>query len=33
MNIIELKNIDKIYGEGDLAVPALKDVNLDFEEG
>lgn len=33
MSIIELTDINKIYGEGDIAVHALKDVNLSLEEG
>lgn len=33
MAIIELNKINKIYGEGDIAVHALKDVDLAFEEG
>lgn len=33
MSIIRLNQINKIYGEGDIAVHALKDVDLTFEEG
>ncbi len=31
--IINLNNINKIYGEGDNAVQALKDINLKIEKG
>ncbi len=33
MAIIELKNLGKIYGSGDAATTALKNVNLKIEEG
>lgn len=33
MAIIQLSSINKIYGEGDIAVHALKDVDLEFQEG
>lgn len=33
MSIIRLNQINKIYGEGDIAVHALKDVDLTFDEG
>ena len=33
MNIIELRNINKVYGSGDNQVRVLKDVNLDIESG
>lgn len=31
--MIELKNVDKIYGEGESAVHALKNVNIVIEDG
>lgn len=33
MSIIELRNLGKIYGKGECATVALKDVNLKIEEG
>ncbi len=33
MNIIELKNVDKIYKNGPLMVPALLDINLAIKKG
>ena len=33
MSIIKLENIRKVYGHGDLAVEALKSVNLEIEKG
>ena len=33
MNIIELRNINKIYGSGNNQVHVLKDINLDIESG
>lgn len=33
MNIIELRNINKIYGSGNNQVHVLKNVNLDIESG
>lgn len=33
MSLIKLKNVNKIYGKDALAVHALKDVNLDIEQG
>lgn len=33
MPIMQLRNINKIYGEGDIAVHALKDVDLTFDKG
>ncbi len=31
--ILSAENIHKTYGKGDLAVEALKDCNLEIEEG
>ncbi len=31
--MIELKHVDKIYGKGESAVHALKDVNVEIEDG
>lgn len=33
MSIIKLEDIQKVYGQGDLAVEALKSVNLEIEQG
>jgi len=33
MSLIELKNVTKVYGEGDIAVHALRGVDLTLEEG
>jgi len=33
MSIIELQNVSKIYGEGEIAVHALKGVDLSIEQG
>lgn len=33
LSLIKLKNVNKIYGKDALAVHALKDVNLDIEQG
>ncbi|NLJ90475.1 MAG: ABC transporter ATP-binding protein [Clostridiales bacterium] len=33
MSLIKLENVNKTYGSGALAVHALKDVNLEIEEG
>lgn len=33
MDIIRVEKVNKIYGSGDLAVHALKDVNLTLEDG
>ena len=33
MPIMQLRNINKIYGEGDIAVHALKGVDLTFDQG
>lgn len=32
-HILELHHVDKVYGEGDSQVRALKDVNLRVKEG
>lgn len=32
-SIVQMRNITKIYGEGDQKVYALNDVSLDIEEG
>lgn len=32
-NILEIKNLNKIYGKGDNKVQALKDINLSIEKG
>ena len=31
--VIETKNLNKVFGEGDLAIKALNDVNFHIEEG
>jgi len=33
MNIVELKNVSKVYQSGEHEVKALKDVNLEIEQG
>lgn len=33
MNVIETKNISRIYQQGDIEVKALNDVSIEFEEG
>ncbi len=33
MSLIKLENVNKTYGKGNLAVNALKDINLEIEEG
>ncbi|MGL4109844.1 ABC transporter ATP-binding protein [Clostridium sp. LP20] len=33
MNIIDLKNINKIYGSGDAKTEALKDINISVKKG
>lgn len=33
MDILKLENVNKIYGNGDLAVHALKDININLENG
>ncbi len=33
MSLIKLENVNKIYGVGALAVHALKDINLEIEQG
>lgn len=33
MSLIKLENVNKIYGAGALAVHALKDINLEIEQG
>lgn len=33
MSILELQNIEKIYGEKDNQVKALRNINLKVEEG
>ncbi|MFW5999356.1 MAG: ABC transporter ATP-binding protein [Halanaerobiaceae bacterium] len=33
MSVIRVKNLTKIYGKGDIAVEALKDVSFDVETG
>ncbi len=32
MSTVELRNLNKIFGEGELAVHALRDINLDIDE-
>ena len=33
MSFIEVKNLKKIYGNGESSVTALKDISLSFEKG
>ncbi len=33
MSFVEFRNVEKIYGTGDVAVKALQDVTLDIEKG
>ena len=33
MSIITLHGINKIYGQGDIAVHALKDIDLELQQG
>lgn len=33
MNLIELKNIKKVYGKGEASVEALKEINLTIDKG
>ena len=33
MNILEIKNLCKVYGSGETRVDALKDVSFDVEQG
>ena len=33
MSILELENVEKIYGENDNQVKALRNINLKVEEG
>ena len=33
MSLVEFRNVEKIYGTGDVAVKALQDVTLDIEKG
>ncbi|HBO37750.1 MAG TPA: hypothetical protein DD638_03720, partial [Pasteurellaceae bacterium] len=33
MNIIEIKNIDKYFGEGENRTQVLKDIDLDIKKG
>ena len=33
MSILELRNVEKIYGEKDNQVKALRNINLKVEEG
>lgn len=32
MAVIELKNVEKIYGKGDARVEALKDINFEADK-
>ena len=33
MTLIEVKNLNKIYGSGEAEVKALKNINLNIEQG
>ena len=33
MNILEIRNLCKVYGSGETRVDALKDVSFDIEQG
>ena len=33
MNILEIRNLCKVYGTGETRVDALKDVSFDIEQG
>ena len=33
MNILEIRNLCKVYGTGETRVDALKDVSFDVEQG